>query len=1512
MWGSAVRFGSLALLAVAFGSTATVQGQCVDCTTLQVGDLNPCCVHMSNTSVANYQVVENTLYGTLSCDGPPSQFCGQYAGWRLDPLYSHYPAGYPGGGIGGSFRSCQTVCEKQFKIFSGFSMNISPGTYEFKWKLGSCLPNIISQTILTVPPPWDAPTCDTCVGDSPTACVHPYPRSLVISARPDLTLVSPLGDRTIERTYRTSLVGDATGGDGMFGKGWRANFEFRIGSVNGGTTNGVMLFDDAGRKIFYRRLSYVSTPVVYISPDGKGGSITAQADGGYLWQDSRGNSYRFDPAGTIVSIRDAHGNQETFASTGGRTTSLTDRHGRVVVFDYQGTGRVVRLLGPPIDANPSGVYASYSYDTTGNLTGVSYPDGSALVYDYGDSAWPSHMTRYAAGGPLGPGIQQLFRYDTLGRVQATSEGPEGRSFQLAYTYEQVDFDPARPQLGQKWVHHTATTEWTDANWNFEIDGEEAPTAQRVYTFENRGGAYVVTKVEDGGCSCAAEKRYDTAYRIVQSNDNLGVATLRTYGPSGEVVSLTEAAGTADERVTGFEYSYPASPVFPGQVLQKTTRRKSVASPGNDRVTTEINDPATGKLLTRREQGFLVDGSPAAAETNYAYTAAGAVQAIDGPRPGALDLVTFDYYPAGGPAAGMPWKVTQPTGATTTYQEYDALGNLLRETDANGNDTRYSYDSRGFREVRTTVDGTTRYRHDALGALAQTTLPKGNSVSSSHGQSGLKEVADATGRIEFAYSGGNLTSESVFGADSVLERSEAYDYDTNNRLWRVRQPGGDITEYLYDGNGNRTHQRLYAAAAPTVPLKTTVREYDFLNRLKAVSVEGDPYRVSYGYDAQGNLATVTDPLGQVTRYFFDDLGRMARVVSPETGTANFTHDAAGNVVERRDALNRLTTYTYDNLSRPTQVLHPGSTPPVLYRYDDYSDGVAPNAVGRLTETTDAAGLRRFFYDAGGRLARVTHAIDGRTFDTQYAYDLNGNLSSVTYPSGRIVRYAYDPVADLVQSVTASKDGTTKVLAQGVTHKLFGPVSGLAYGNGVSLEKGYDSLGYRLASVAATGPAQDPLPERRYDYGPAGNISAITRLLPGGAETHLFGYDAMERLTSWVGPGRAQQFAHDANGNRQFVSDDGQTTDYVYDPALRNLLAGTTGAESLLFGADPLGKITGWGARRLVYDGDDRLGRVEDGGVSLGEYLYNEDGQRVRKVAAGATTYFEYDPAGRLLHEYRPGEEVSVDYVYLGGEPLAMLVTDTEVERFTVTASAGAGGSLTPSPSLVVDANQTATFTVTPKTGYHVGTVSGCGGLLTGGTYTTAPITADCTVTATFVVNTYKLTTNKTGAGGGTVTSTPAGIDCGPTCSALFSHRTVVSLAQMPNPGWFFTGWSGGGCSGTGACAVTMTAARTVRATFSRGITVSAPNGGEILGRNTLATIRWSYLGNPGAAVRIELLKGGVLKQTISAATPIGSDGSGSYPWTVTETLTPGTNYRIRVTSVDDGAFTDNSNANFTIN
>jgi YVTN family beta-propeller protein len=80
-----------------------------------------------------------------------------------------------------------------------------------------------------------------------------------------------------------------------------------------------------------------------------------------------------------------------------------------------------------------------------------------------------------------------------------------------------------------------------------------------------------------------------------------------------------------------------------------------------------------------------------------------------------------------------------------------------------------------------------------------------------------------------------------------------------------------------------------------------------------------------------------------------------------------------------------------------------------------------------------------------------------------------------------------------------------------------------------------------------------------------------------------------------------------------------------------------------------------------------------------------------------------------------------------------------------------------------------------------------------------------------VATFTLSVGEVGSGLGSVSSTPAAISCQPTCSASFNQGTTVTLAETPNAGSTFAGWSGA-CSGTGPCVVTMNSSQTVTATF----------------------------------------------------------------------------------------------------
>ncbi len=98
--------------------------------------------------------------------------------------------------------------------------------------------------------------------------------------------------------------------------------------------------------------------------------------------------------------------------------------------------------------------------------------------------------------------------------------------------------------------------------------------------------------------------------------------------------------------------------------------------------------------------------------------------------------------------------------------------------------------------------------------------------------------------------------------------------------------------------------------------------------------------------------------------------------------------------------------------------------------------------------------------------------------------------------------------------------------------------------------------------------------------------------------------------------------------------------------------------------------------------------------------------------------------------------------------------------------------------------------------------------------------DAFVAKTFASDAYALSVSRAGAGTGTVTSSPSGIDCGSACSTAFVVGKSVTLTAAPSTGSIFTGW-GGACSGTGACTVTITADATVTATFApETLTVAA--------------------------------------------------------------------------------------------
>jgi hypothetical protein len=191
---------------------------------------------------------------------------------------------------------------------------------------------------------------------------------------------------------------------------------------------------------------------------------------------------------------------------------------------------------------------------------------------------------------------------------------------------------------------------------------------------------------------------------------------------------------------------------------------------------------------------------------------------------------------------------------------------------------------------------------------------------------------------------------------------------------------------------------------------------------------------------------------------------------------------------------------------------------------------------------------------------------------------------------------------------------------------------------------------------------------------------------------------------------------------------------------------------------------------------------------------------------------------------------------------------DTTSYTITSSAGTGGTISPSGAATVTKGTNRTFTITPNSGYSISGVTVDGSSVgTVGTYTFSNVTANHTISASFKADTtkYTLTVKKLGTGTGTITNNPSG--------STFSPGTVVTLTASPDAGSSFAGWSGG-CSGTSpTCRMTMNANVSVTASFtlsqaSSNMTITSPDGGEILSTGSTWSITWTA---PSEAVRFNI-------------------------------------------------------------
>jgi len=232
-------------------------------------------------------------------------------------------------------------------------------------------------------------------------------------------------------------------------------------------------------------------------------------------------------------------------------------------------------------------------------------------------------------------------------------------------------------------------------------------------------------------------------------------------------------------------------------------------------------------------------------------------------------------------------------------------------------------------------------------------------------------------------------------------------------------------------------------------------------------------------------------------------------------------------------------------------------------------------------------------------------------------------------------------------------------------------------------------------------------------------------------------------------------------------------------------------------------------------------------------------------------------------------------------------------YIVTPSAGVNGSLSPSTAQTVNYNGTTGFTATPATGYHVDTWGGtCGGTASGAgnvNYTTNAVTADCTVTVSFAINTYTVTPSA-GTGGA----------ISPSAWQTVNYNSTTSFTAAPATGYHVATWGGtcgGTASGTGSVNYTtnaVTADCTVTVSFAQNTASFGPVATLKAGVTARATVTGcsavdsaSFVAAPTPLPSNQSFPYGLLDFTLSGC---GSSAA-TVVLTYSETLPAGSYYKV---------------------
>lgn len=719
--------------------------------------------------------------------------------------------------------------------------------------------------------------------------------------------------------------------------------------------------------------------------------------------------------------------------------------------------------------------------------------------------------------------------------------------------------------------------------------------------------------------------------------------------------------------------------------------------------------------------------------------------------------TFDEY-------GRPLTAVDALGAVTTteYTDSDGLTTMVKETNPLQHITTTEYTPAwGLAVSQVDANGLeTELEYDGLGRLTKVWLPDRSGLSGLEPSMRFTYLvrtdkpvavkierwqADGSYRVEYQLHDGLLRPRQVQseGPDGTRAIEDTF-YTATGELAKTYatytvagEPADEIypavngdvngqTLYVYDG-ADRVKAKIFAVAGnekwrttttyggdrvsvdppagdtPTTTVTNALGKTTELRQYKGSEPSGDFDATSYVYDDAGRLETVTGPAGNVWTHEYDQLGRKASSVDPDSGRSTFTYDDLDRITSTTNALDQTISTTYDQIGRKSAVYQGSAETGELlssWTYDLEMLGHISSA-SRWVEGHEYATYYsiydEFYRPAGTYISVPEHAgaeLAGLyTFGTEYNSD--GTVQSRSWSDGgglpfEPIIYTYDEIRR-VTAMTGDAAYVTDVdyASTGEVLQTEAVVGSRKVWSTYEYEQGSKRL-TRQRLDRAMAPVVDI--DARYTYDPAGNISSIANNPSGTRDTQCFTYDYLRRMEqAWTSASTAEDpceggpsatgvggvapyhhaYTFDATGNRatetQYSTSGTSLIErsYSYPAAgeeqphtLREMTEKTAQGDGLhSYEYDATGnttKRTKTGEdQTLVWDAEGNLESVTDADGTKTSFLYDVDGSRMLRKEPDATTLYLPEMEIRLDHQSRSTEATRY-YPLPGGSTLVRKV------------------------------------------------------------------------------------------------------------------------------------------------------------------------------------------------------------------------------------------------------------------